>query len=332
MSKLDAHTSEISHARHLIPIWLALPPENRGLFTSTKPSMVKFLKSKGVTNAKLGRPRNGPEPITLVSSFVDAQIVRNRRRIFVEHGAGQRYEAPRLATNGSYSGGDGHEGTAAFLCPSQTVADRWARYNVPRFVVGAPPYLDPWLSGMKTLAPADKPVIAVSFHWNGERFCSELRSAWGTFRAVMPALCRQYTVLAHGHPRSFDKQIPQWEKWGAEIVPDYDDILERAHALVVDNSSIAYEFAALDRPVLMMREPSWDPDANHGLRFYSHVPGLDCGDPRHLLNDLADTLAGDAYAMSRRVLAAKAAYSECDGRSTERAVNACLEVLRRYAR
>lgn len=330
--KVDCHASLISHARHLVPIWLALPPSHKGAITTTKPATLKFLKSKGVTEARLSRPR-GSGPLVLIASFADAQLIRNRRRIYVEHGVGNVYPGcPKLTTNGSYSGGNGHEGTAAFLCPSQTVADRWSRYQVPRFVIGAPPYLDHWLNTELTRPLSPEPLVAVAFHWDGRRLCPELQSAWGTFLPVLPELCRKYKVLAHGHPRSFAAQVSQWERMGAEIVPDYDDILARATVLVADNSSIMYEFAALDRPVLALNDPSWRRDVEHGLRFWSHIPGIRCGNPDYLLDDLADTIGGDPYSRSMRVLAAKAAYDGlCDGRSTERAVNAVLEVVNRYA-
>lgn len=113
----------LSHFRaHLDPIIAALPPDLIGtVYSRDSPPPIK---------RDLSRP-------FLVASFADAQAVAPNPYVLQDHGSGQSYIG---VTNGSYSGGDGHERCILFLCPSERVAQRWReRYpNTPAVAIGCP--------------------------------------------------------------------------------------------------------------------------------------------------------------------------------------------------
>lgn len=122
--KVDAFSSLSHYSAHIRPIWEALPPSVRGQWW-----------------APVNLPRS--ERLTIVASYRDAQTI-GRPYVLCEHGAGQGYTG---VTNGSYSGGEGHDRCVLFLCPSERVARRWReRYDVPAVAVGCP-RLDRWAEG-----------------------------------------------------------------------------------------------------------------------------------------------------------------------------------------
>ena len=115
--KVDAFSSLPHYSDHIRPIWEALPPPVRGQWWTP-----------------VNLPRS--ERLTIVASYRDAQTI-GRPYVLVEHGAGQSYQG---ITNGSYSGGEGHDRCVLFLCPSDRVAMRWReRYpDTPAVACGCP--------------------------------------------------------------------------------------------------------------------------------------------------------------------------------------------------
>lgn len=119
---LDGYASLRHYSDHLDPIIAALPPDLIGtVYSRDYPPPIK---------RDLSRP-------FLVASFADAQAVAPNPYVLADHGSGQSYLG---VTNGSYSGGDGHERCILFLCPSERVSARWReRYpNTPAVAIGCP--------------------------------------------------------------------------------------------------------------------------------------------------------------------------------------------------
>ncbi|MFN2592942.1 MAG: hypothetical protein ABR532_08950 [Candidatus Dormibacteria bacterium] len=310
---IDALATRRHYLDHLLPVWEALPAEHRGtlyvggLLIGAHPEAVP-------QNANLYRP--GPR--VLVAGQIDYQsVVTFRRAIWSHHGAGQSYGAdpdPAVNRASSYAGGDNQGKTDLFLVPGPHPAERTRqRYpHIPVVEVGCPA-LDRWLN--RERAPNIRPVVALAWHGDSP-LCTETWTALPHFRSALPDLARTYTVLGHSHPRGRNLLAPVYEEAGITSV-GYETVMDLADVLIVDNSSIGWEFAATGWPVVWLTPP-WYRNLNHGVRFGGDI-GAEVRDPADLLGAVDDALAGRAPTpdLSR-------VYSHLDGRSAERAAAAIV--------
>jgi hypothetical protein len=320
---IDAFASLRHYADHIQPVWSALPREVRGTFW--RPGAVP--RRRDITNH------------VLVASFRDAETMGGSRLLYVEHGAGQSYDGdPRGQGNGSYSGGTGLERARLFLCPSERVAARWReRYDVPAVAVGCPrldalqkPRGETGLAWHKTGEAPLQPAVAVTFHFECG-LVPETRSAWRHYDHALPGLVTdpRWRVVGHGHPRLWPSIQRRWHELGVDHYADPDVVLGQADVLVGDTTSLLYEAAALGIPVVCLNAPFYRRDVEHGLRFWSHPPGLQVDHPRELPEAIARALDDGPALRSMRSAAVAAAYGGLvDGHASERAAAAILEVVR----
>ncbi len=143
MTRIDVLCGEPQFIDHCAPVFLALPPENRGDFIVVKAGSTEFTldqlearaRSRGVEPSRSG-DRSRP---VLVASWGDYKRVRKERSriIRMEHGIGQSF---RDITHPSYAGGSSAEDVGLFLTPNEHSADRWrqAYPSTPVAVVGSP--------------------------------------------------------------------------------------------------------------------------------------------------------------------------------------------------
>lgn len=314
--KVDAYAGQPHYAAHLEPIWNALPDSLKGVF--------------------YGRPGDPPTPggprsttPVLVAGHVDRYRVPGRPVILVEHGSGQAYHGdPLSAPHGSYSGGAGWEHAIGFLCPSETVARRWrAVYEAPAVPVG-PPTLDRWYDVGRTDSP--RPIVAFTFHWDC-LLVNESRSAYDHYRKHLADIVGEFrftghAVVGHSHPRWRSKLTRMWADLGVPSV-SLDDIMASASVLVADNTSVMYEFAALDRPVVALNAPWYRRDVNHGLRFWSHVPGIQVDHPANVVTAVSTALSDGWELAEQRRRAVYEAYGHLDGRASARAAEAVADIV-----
>lgn len=322
---IHAYASLPHYAEHIDAVWRHLPADLAGVRYSPVGRAWP-----GWVPAGRGRPPKG-DPI-LVAGFADALVMKPRPVVLLEHGAGQSYHGdPRSASSGSYAGGDGLEHAALFLCPSETVAGRWrARYpSTPAAVVGCPK-LDPWHAGDRGPHRAHRPrtpSVAVTFHWDCP-LVPETRSSWTYYADALPKLATALAiaggeVLGHAHPRLWGAVERAYRAAGGiDLVPDLADVLDRADLLVADNTSALYEFASTGRPVLVLNHPGYRRDVEHGLRFWSHVPGHMIDRPDELLLGVRRALEDAPEDRALRERAVAHAYAFTDGRAGERAATA----------
>jgi hypothetical protein len=320
---IDAYASLRHYAEHLAPVWAALPAELRGSFYS--PSRTEQW------GQPLDRARDRGR-LVLVASWRDAQTVGPSPLVYVEHGAGQSYDGdPRSAGNGSYSGGHALDRVRLFLCPNQQVADRWqARYPEARTAVVGCPKLDAWHAAAPWAErTVGRPVVAVTFQLECP-LVPETRSAWGHYDHHLPALVAdpRWQVLGHGHPRLWGAIRRRWRDLHTEHTPDLADVLDRADLLVADNTSALYEFASTGRPVLVLNAPWYRRHVDHGLRFWSHPPGLQVDRPADLVAGVARALADPPAARAIRARATAHVYAHTDGQAARRAAEAIKELHR----
>lgn len=267
----------------------------------------------------------------LVASSIDAENCQGQRLVYLEHGAGQTYEGDvRSAGSVGYSSGR-LDDAVMFLCPNMFVLTR-RRVNhrgVPALLVGSPKmdqfYRDTARRGVR------QKTIAVAWHWDCHK-CDESRSAWEYYRPMFNAYVlgmrrAGYRVVGHAHPRIAKRARWHYERHGIEWW-DHDQVLYEAAALVVDNSSIGYEFASLDRPVLWLDAPWYRHSVHHGLRFWEYVPGPHAvmADAYQWIDATIAAVERDECADLRRDVSDRV-FPLRDGRSAERAAVAVTSLL-----
>lgn len=332
--RTDLYASEPQYLDHLVPIWLALEPAERGRVTVPR-TLVAHAQHRGVPISAIsqGRPRRGGGPV-LVASHQDYRAVGARPTVYVEHGAGQSYTGdPASESHPSFSGGRARDNVALFIVPNETVAaknrDRYP--EIPNAVVGDAPKLDPWRN--RETPPwrsGDRvgPMIAISFHADLRRLVPEFRSALPHYDPGLPALVEHaeqegWTLLGHGHPRIFRSLERRWRALGITPVADFDQVLAAADVYVADNTSTLYEFASTGRPVVVMNAPWYRRDVSHGLRFWDYASvGIQVEDPDGLPNVIGHALADHPAIKGERDRIVDAVYPRRDGRSAERAAEA----------
>ena len=230
-------------------------------------------------------PVKGPGEAVLVASWVDLREAKRRRysRIaLMEHGIGQSYG------NGhpSYPGGRRRDAVSLFLAPNETSAamDRRA-YPAARVEVVGSPRLD---TLPQRVGPPGE-VVAVTSHWDS-RVAPETRSAFPFFRDAIVGLAERYEVIGHSHPRLDLSR--DYRAMRIEYVRDFDDVLRRADVLIADNTSVLYEFASTERPVVVLNGPLFRKDRHHGLRFWDAAAvGVQVDDPAELAEAVQDALS-----------------------------------------
>ena len=114
---------------------------------------------------------------------------------------------------------------------------------------------------------------------------------------------------------------------GLETVARFSDVIDRAGIYVCDNSSTLYEWAALDRPVVILDAPWYRRDVSHGLRFWQWADiGPRIQDPADLVEAVRH--ASDDVWRDRRAEATEAIFGgPPDGHAAGRATEAILSVV-----
>lgn len=312
---VHAYASRQHYYDHLAPIWEALPAAVRG-----------YVMGPRTTNPWRTHPLMPVtrDDLVLVASYVDSQKFARHRVVYVEHGAGQTYTGDALGIgHGSYSGGNGHDHTALFICPNETVAARWMlRYPIPAVAVGCPK-LDAW-----TDAARDPEVVGITFHWDNP-LVPESRSAFHHYRQSLPRIVADLRgsgrrVIGHGHPRAERALQAVWKALDVPYEPNLDALVRRCGTLVVDNSSAMYEAAAVGVNVVALNASWYRRHVEHGLRFWSAVPGVQVDEP---IDVPAAVEEADRYELER-LRGVRAAYSAVDGGASRRAAAAIMEVHR----
>lgn len=321
---IDAFVGSQTHyAEHITPILDALPADRRGRVYT-----MRNLKRDMPGSTDQPVPQDTTDPI-LVGGFTDLPRCGRRPKVLVQHGAGQTYVSDN--DSGSYVGGAGHESVDLFICPNERSADlERARYPHADAVAVGCPKLDEW----RTVPMPRNGVVAVTFHWDCH-YVPEARWAWPTWREAVAELARVRPVLGHAHPRAARELEPWWETIGVEYVARARELLDRADVLVADNTSLAYEWAACDRPVVFIDSEFWRRDARHGLRFGEPLPGPTAGADGSVpvLRDLVRLSAADPgrWAERRREVSERV-YACPSGRSAPLAAAAVLALAERGPR
>lgn len=255
---IDAFARFDHYADHIRPIWEAIPREHRGRWDRSIP----------------------PESTTpiMVAGWRDAKWVAHRNTIYVEHGAGQTYVVNgtvRLAPRGAPFG------VKLAVLPNQTLADEWNRQfpSVATVVVGAPR-----LDGVQV--QREQGLIGWTWHWPC-RITPEYGTALPHYRHELSLVVGElremgFDLLGTAHPRWKGRLWPLWDEVGVRWTHSSMEILRRCQVVIGDNSSLLYEAAALGADVIALNAPHYRRDVEHGLRFWSHPPGVMVDQPREV--------------------------------------------------
>lgn len=239
--------------------------------------------------------------------------------VLVEHGAGQHY---RDLNDISWAGGEGRQNVRLFIVPNEmTAARNEARYEATPNVIAAP--------RLERLRKFDtEPIydVVLGRHWDTYQV-PELQSAWPHhFESLRRfAVVNRDRTAMHFHPRCDDVGRTLAREWGVRYLDTFDRAVVLGRVLVIDNSSVGFEWAALDRPVVWLNAPHYRRHTEHGLRFWSHVDvGMQVDDPHNLEYAIAESLRHDPQAARRKELIAEV-FPVIDG-SAEIAADAIMEV------
>lgn len=333
---LSAYASQRQYARHLEPIVDELRARAHDVECWSQ-------HASPFGPAFVDLQRHRVRPLLLVASFTDAHRFRDRHLIYVEHGAGQTYcvADERLAVG--FAGGGGLDHVALFVCPSERVAGRWrAVYPHARVEVVGSPALDRYVAGRVRAStappllpatgrndrPPSRPVVAFTCHWRfGGDEIPEGMPALPRYLPTIGQLDRgRYDLLATAHPKIASRARRWWADLDVPFVEDPDEILALADLLVADSTSLMYEAAAVGIPVLALNDPSYRRNVEHGLRWWSHVPGLQCDEPMALDWSIRAALADPTEARALRTRAVAHAYDHLDGKASARAADAILSL------
>ena len=174
-------------------------------------------------------------------------------------------------------------------------------------------------------------AACLAFHWDC-RLGPEMRSAFDHYRPRLAVIAdsmrdQGFIPYAHSHPRWNGFLDALFVACGFEVLATDRDVFDKADMLIMDNSSLMYEFASLRRPVIALNAPWYRRDVEHGLRFWSHVPGVQVDSPEQLLElDLLSHLTKDPARALRNAAVAEA-YASTDGGAAQRAAAWITQLL-----
>lgn len=312
----------------LLPLYLDLPEEYRGTFYA-RGQANKRARDAGV-QAVSSRLRERKAPV-VVASHEDYRSSRPAPIVMVNHGCGQTYHAIDSELgyrHPSYSGGTDRDRIVLNLCPSERDAAlnrKW--WPDAKSVACGPWRLDPFFRGDR--GQADEELIVFSFHAD-VAIAPETRWAFGHYRDAIKSIAKsgKFNLAGHGHPRVQHQLAPFWRECGIPFIRDLDEVLDRASLYVIDNSSSAMEAAALDIPVLTLNAPGYRRHVEHGLRFWSAIPGLAIDNPEDLQRGITLALENSEVLATKRWKAVAEVYDGdvLNGHATERAVNTLIEL------
>ena len=286
------------YAEHSRPIYDALPESYRGVFTD-----LWYEVPEGAT-------------YVVCSGWMDMNEMLTHRPgtkvIFTEHGVGMVHldNTGRVAT--PFAGSWERQNVCLFLCPNRFVYDANKRTfpHVPAVITGDPKLdaysvPEPSSSGLYR-ARNNPPIVALAFHWDSPN-PPGTRTALPHYRPGLHRL-RDMNVVLHGHPRADMRNRLLATEFEMPYVPDQDEVLRNADLLVADTSSFIYEFAAMDKPVLLLDCPDYDDLPDVGIRFWQAIPGFRIHEPEDLREGIELALFDPPFAREQRADAIEEVY------------------------
>ena len=287
--KVDFFARRSHFVDHMAPVWAALRPDVCGNFYVSaylqgyaESQGLEVLPVRQTTQDLLSGAPNGPNPLVTCAygDMLAAYKIRPQRPfILMEHGVGLSFNNP------GYAGGLGlRRHVALFLVPNEHTRAMNARVLplTPQAIVGTPK-LDEWASraafgpgspdgGSKPPRSTARPVVCISFHWNGAHVAPEAGNAFAHYAGILADLAKAetFTLIGHGHPK-FPALEQEFQARGIEFVSDFREVMQRADLYINDSSSTLYEFLVTGKPVIILNSPQFRRNVHHGIRFWEYT-------------------------------------------------------------
>jgi len=320
MNKVNFFASEVQYFDHIIPVWKELPEEVKGTFYVS--SWVMFARAEAKENCVIGNESSG---ITLVSSWYDYKMTKGKV-IYLEHGIGQQYGN----NHPSYPAGKGKDRVILFLNQHHLTqeANQTAYPNAKNTIVGTPK--------MDNVSPQSVKhgtgIVCISFHWECA-VCPETMSAFNYYRDEVIRLAKtgKFKIALHAHPKNSgawqDKIKRDIKRYNIPFYENFEDVMNEAEVYVIDNSSTMFEFMVTGKPIIALNIPQYRRNIEHGLRFWSHIGGLQVNHPHELEKMIELTLKDtQSFAVRRKEIVEELYPYHTE--ATQRACNAIVEVLK----
>jgi hypothetical protein len=242
--------------------------------------------------------------------------------IIGEHGAGQTYDTSHIA----YARGIPKSlNVKYFLAVNKHCYDNFKKNNptLKSYIVGCPK-LDKWKDKYKV--NKENPLIVFSWHW----LSRSIPEAYGGFMYWSPALKElkeSYNIAIHGHPSVQDRVIPFTQANDIRFIKKFEDVVEQADIYAVDNSSTLFEFAAINKPVIVLNNPWFRRDVEHGMRFWEYADiGVQCNDVSDLSKSI-DKAIRDHYTFKNKRIEYSQQIYPFMGNSVDRYIEVLKEIM-----
>ncbi len=222
------YASQRSYQEHLKPIWDALEPEERGVWSENH-VVVPTWVTPGV-----------PASTWIAASHRDSAALYRlqTQRVHMEHGVGLQWYPTQQLRHLIFR--------CSIAAPNEFIAQRFRELKKKlRVVVIGTPKLDTLWQGEPGTA------AAVSFHWSG--VMRQRPTSFDLWRDTVIELAEHREVLGHAHPKIWKRAKRFYEDLGIEPVEHFADVCKRANLYLCDHSSTLYEWAALDRELILLR-------------------------------------------------------------------------------
>lgn len=317
---IDFVATQPHYLDHLAPVWQALPPKRRGRFLVAQ-GMEALASWYGIRELGWAGGAYQPGLVVVAAAMRDTNTVRKYKHVvLLEHGVGQTYADCNLP---AFAGGAGRDRVTLFLCPNKRMRNiNQAAYPDTTHAIIGSPRMDKLLQVSRDRAELPTNT-AFSFHWDSQ-VCNETTNARGSFGEAVLRVAQSRPSVGHAHPR--EQALRAWfGSAGVAFLPDFWSVVKTAGVYVCDNSSTMYEWAALDRPVVVINAPQYRRDVQHGLRFWDMADvGVQVEEPEALAYWVEMAWQDPPAVAARRREIVAELFPYLDGRCAYRAAQVLL--------
>lgn len=316
---IDALATQAHYVDHLLPVWQALPRESRGVFAARGRALQRATALGLEVESRLPE-REGLALVASHADYIEAFERCGRPVAYLNHGTGQSWRGAdeRLIPSDC---GEARPGVRIFLTPGPHATAVTLEANGPDahvVEVGCGK-----VESLRRIPAPREPLLVVSTHWD-HRVVPEARSALPEYLRVLSD--SPIPVALHAHPRLAWQVRKHAEALGLPFIESFEEVCRCATVYATDCSSTLFEFAALDRPVIVLNATAYRRDHHHGLRFWEAATvGVNVNHPSEFAKAVTAAVLDSPEQQAARAAAVALAYYPFDNQAARRAAHALLE-------